>query len=215
MNLSSKRVLKVSSLYMAVAYLTGIIIYVLILRYPSIENPMDKLQIVLAMKSTTFITNLIMYVLFGPVLILFILSLNRVIQRESIILKFSSIIGYIWAGSLTASGMISNGIIEPVSNLYNLDPELALRIWEIGDTISQGIGNGNGEILGGIMTLGISLVIGKKLGIFGTIIGIIGIATTVPILTDLTALFGILQLVWFILVGFSSSYQQFSQYSSH
>lgn len=215
MNLSSKRVLKVSSLYMAVAYLTGIIIYVLILRYPSIENPMDKLQIVLAMKSTTFITNLIMYVLFGPVLILFILSLNRVIQRESIILKFSSIIGYIWAGSLTASGMISNGIIEPVSNLYNLDPELALRIWEIGDTISQGIGNGNGEILGGIMTLGISLVIGKKLGVFGTIIGIIGIATTVPILTDLTALFGILQLVWFILVGFSSSYQQSSQYSSH
>lgn len=215
MNLSSKRVLKVSSLYMAVAYLTGIIIYVLILRYPSIENPMDKLQIVLAMKSTTFITNLIMYVLFGPVLILFILSLNRVIQRETIILKFSSIIGYIWAGSLTASGMISNGIIEPVSNLYNLDPELALRIWEIGDIISQGIGNGNGEILGGIMTLGISLVIGKKLGVFGTIIGIIGITTTVPILTDLTALFGILQLVWFILVGFSSSYQQSSQYSSH
>lgn len=215
MNKNSKAILKVSSLYMATAYLTGIIIYVVILKYPYIDSSLEKLKVIFDMKGIYFLTNTIMYVLFGPALILFILTLNLRLVNKPLLLKFSSITGYIWAGSLVASGMISNGAILPIAKLYNSNPELATRLWEVIDTIAQGIGNGYGEILGGIMTLGISIVIGKKLGTYGTIVGIIGIATIVPVLTDLTALFGILQLVWFILVGFSSSCQQPSQYSSH
>jgi hypothetical protein len=76
--------------------------------------------------------------------------------------------------------------------------------WQIIDSIAKGIGNGNGEILGGIFTLFISIsgLIGKKLSKFinytGCLTGFIGILSVIPVLVDLTGLFGIVQIIWFI-----------------
>ena len=200
-----------SSVYMAVAYITGILIFVVVLKYPQITEDLDKVKLIVEMKSMMFVSNLIMYVVFGPVLILFILFLVSLLDnRQTVLVKFSAIIGYIWAGSLTASGMIANGAIEPITRLFSDNPEQAVYLWQMLDTVSLSIGNGNGEILGGLMTLGFGIAImqnehlSRGLGVFGIIVGFIGILSLIPPLADLAVIFGILQLGWFVLTGFSS-----------
>ncbi|MBB6479868.1 hypothetical protein [Spirochaeta isovalerica] len=200
-----------SSLYMALAYITGIIIFIAVLKYPSITEDMDKVRILVDMKTMVFSTNLLMYVLFGPILVLFILYLrSKLSDDKSVLVGFSSVVGYIWAGSLTASGMIANGAIEPIIKLFQVDPDQAVFLWRMFDTVSLSIGNGNGEILGGLMTLGFGMAMVKDphlsrgLGIFGIIIGLIGVISLIPGLVDLAVIFGLMQLVWFVLTGFSS-----------
>ena len=200
-----------SSVYMAVAYITGILIFVVVLKYPQITEDLDKVKLIVEMKSMMFVSNLIMYVVFGPVLILFILFLVSLLDnRQTVLVKFSAIIGYIWAGSLTASGMIANGAIEPITRHFSDNPEQAVYLWQMLDTVSLSIGNGNGEILGGLMTLGFGIAImqnehlSRRLGVFGIIVGFIGILSLIPPLADLAVIFGILQLGWFVLTGFSS-----------
>ncbi len=203
---------KAASLYLASAYLAGIIIFVAVLKYPAITDEIEKVKMIAEMKSIFFICHLLMYVLFGPVLVLFILFLkSRMANRETLPVRFASVIGFIWAGSLTASGMITNAAIGPVSGLFAENQEQAVYLWQILDTVATAIGNGNGEILGGLMTLcfGIAMFtddhFSNFMGIFGIIIGSVGIITVIPILTNLTIIFGILQLVWFVLSGFSGS----------
>jgi len=200
-----------SSVYMAVAYITGILIFIVVLKYPQITEDLDKVKLLVEMKSMMFVSNLIMYVVFGPVLILFILFLVSLLDnRQTVLVKFSAIIGYIWAGSLTASGMIANGAIEPITRHFSDNPEQAVYLWQMLDTVSLSIGNGNGEILGGLMTLGFGIAImqnehlSRGLGVFGIIVGFIGILSLIPPLADLAVIFGILQLGWFVLTGFSS-----------
>jgi len=200
-----------SSVYMAVAYITGILIFIVVLKYPQITEDLDKVKLIVEMKSMMFVSNLIMYVVFGPVLILFILFLVSLLDnRQTVLVKFSAIIGYIWAGSLTASGMIANGAIEPITRLFSDNPEQAVYLWQMLDTVSLSIGNGNGEILGGLMTLGFGIAIlqnehlSRGLGVFGIIVGSIGILSLIPALAGLAVIFGILQLGWFVLTGFSS-----------
>lgn len=200
-----------TSLYMTLAYLAGIIIFIVILRYPEITEEIDKVKIIIEMKSMVFLTNVILYVLFGPVLIMFILFLKSMLDNsETMLVRFSAIIGYIWAGSLTASGMIANGAIEPITRLFSDNPDKAIDLWQMLDTVSMSLGNANGEILGGLMTLGFGIAmlkgikISRGLGVLGIIVGSIGIISLIPALADLTVVFGLLQLVWFVLTAFSS-----------
>ncbi|MBK8784685.1 MAG: hypothetical protein IPO22_23455 [Anaerolineales bacterium] len=117
-------------------------------------------------------------------------------------------VGIIWAGSLIASGMASNAGIDLVVALYAKDPAQAMLTWETIETIaSNGIGNGNGEILGGVWTLLVSLAalrsggLTKALNILGLLIGAVGIITLTPGLKDLVGIFAIGHIIWYIWVG--------------
>jgi hypothetical protein len=65
-------------------------------------------------------------------------------------------------------------------------------------------GNGNGEILGGLMTLLVSWAalqtggLPKFLNYLGVVVGLVGIISTIPGLSSLTGMFGISQIVWFV-----------------
>ena len=73
--------------------------------------------------------------------------------------------------------------------------------------MADGIGNGNGEILGGVWILLVSLAalrtggLPKSLNVLGLLTGAVGIISLLPGLTDLVALFGLSQLVWYAGVG--------------
>ena len=199
-----------AGLYMAAAYLTGIIIFIAVLKYPQITSASEKVRIAVEMKNMVFTTNILMYVLFGPVLVLFIQGLaSRLTNPESPVVKFSAVTGYIWAGSLAAAGMISNAALEPLQRLFVSDPGKAEFFWQTIETVTAGIGYGDGELLGGLMTFGFGLALlkdsrfGRASGILGIVAGFIGIASLVPALSGLTAVFGLLQLAWFVAVGIS------------
>jgi hypothetical protein len=197
-----------AALYLAAAYLIGIALFLVVLDYPSITDPAKKVALLVEKQMVIFSTNLLMYVFFGIFLIVLVLALyDRLKSGAPALMQVATAIGIIWAGSLIASGMVSNAGIAPVVALYAKDPAQAALTWQGIESVGSGLGNGNGEILGGPWTLLVSVAalraagLPKSLGILGLLVGAVGIITIFPRLTDLTGAFGLGQIVWLIWLG--------------
>jgi hypothetical protein len=160
-------------------------------------------------QTVIFSTNLLMYVFFGFALIVLSLALyDRLKSGAPAIMQVATTIGIIWAGSLIASGMVSNAGIAPVVALYAHDPAQAALAWQGIESVASGLGNGNGEILGGLWTLLVSLAalraggLPRGLNTLGLLVGAVGIISLIPGLTDLmTGVFGLSQIIWFVWLG--------------
>ncbi len=197
-----------AALYLAIAYLIGIVLFLVVLDYPSITDPAQKVALLIEKQMVIFSTNLLMYVFFGVFLIVLSLALyDRLKSGAPAIMQVATVIGIIWAGSLIASGMVSNAGIAPVVALYAKDPAQAALTWQVIESVASGLGNGNGEILGGLLTLLVSLAalrtggLPKGLNILGLLVGAVGIITILPGLTDLVGVFGLSQIIWFVWLG--------------
>jgi hypothetical protein len=197
-----------AALYLAVAHLIGIVLFLVILNYPSMTDPAQKVALLVEKQMVIFSTNLLMYVFFGVFLIVLSLALyDRLKSGAPAIMQMAIAIGIIWAGSLIASGMVSNAGIAPVVALYARDPAQAALTWQGIESVASGLGNGNGEILGGLLTLLVSLAalraggLPKVLNILGLLVGAMGVISIFPGLTDLTGVFGLGQIIWFVWLG--------------
>ena len=197
-----------AALYLAMAYLIGISLFLVVLDYPSITDAAQKVALLVEKQSIIFGTNLLMYVFFGIFLVVLSLTLyERLKSGMTAVTQVATVIGIIWAGSLIASGMISNAGIAPALALNAKDPAQAALLWQGIEIVSSGLGNGNGEILGGVWTLLVSWAalqtggLPKGLNILGLLAGAVGLVSILPGLTDLTGLFGISQMVWFAWLG--------------
>lgn len=194
-----------AALYLAVAYLIGMAIFLVVLDYPSISDPAQKVALLVEMPAVTFVTNLLMYVFFGVGLTLLALALYQRLQAGApALMQVATALGVIWAGSLIASGMVANAGIAPAVALYAHDPAQAALAWQGIETVASGLGNGNGEILGGLWVLLVSLAalrtggLPKGLNILGLLVGAVGILSLIPGLTDLVGAFGLGQVIWFV-----------------
>jgi hypothetical protein len=198
-----------AALYLAVAYLIGMVIFLAVLDYPSITDPAQKVSLLVEKQAVIFSTNLLMYVFFGVFLIVLSLALyERLKPGAPAIMQAASVIGMIWAGSLVASGMVSNAGITPVVALYAKEPAQAALTWQGIETVANGLGNGNGEILGGLWALLVSLAalraggLPKGLNIIGLLVGTVGIISIIPGLTEvMSGVFGLSQIIWFVWLG--------------
>jgi hypothetical protein len=194
-----------AALYLAVAYLLGIVLFLFVLDYPNIVDPAQKVALLVDKQMVIYSTNLMMYVIFGFFLIVLALALyERLKVGAPAIMQVATVIGIIWAGSLIASGMVSNAGIAPVVALYGKDPAQAALTWQGFEVVASGLGNGNGEILGGLMTLLVSWAalrtggLPKFLNYLGVVVGLVGIVSTIPGLSDLAGIFGMSQIIWFV-----------------
>jgi len=198
-----------AALYMALAHLMGLIIFIVVLDYISITDLAQKLAVNVANQAVVFSTNLLMYVFFGFFLIVFALALyNRLKAGSPALMQVATTIGIIWAGSLIASGMVANAALTSVVALNPTNPSQAALVWQAVESVANGLGNANGEILGGLMTLLISLAafksagLPKGLSILGLVVGSLGIISLVPVLTGtLGPVFGLGQIIWFAWMG--------------
>lgn len=197
-----------AALYMALAHLTGIIIFIVILDYISIIDLAQKFAMIVENRAVVFSTNLLMYVFFGFFLIVFSLALyNKLKAGAPALIQVATAIGIIWAGSLIASGMVANAALTSVVALNATDPSQAALTWQGIEPVIDGLGNANGEILGGLMTLLVSLAalragqLPRDLNILGLFVGVTGIITIIPALNALVAAFGLIQIIWFIWMG--------------
>jgi hypothetical protein len=197
-----------AALYLAAAYSIGIVLFVFVLDYLSITEPAQKVALLVDKQTVFYITNLLMYVIFGVFLIVLVLALyERLNTASPAIIRTATAIGIIWAGALIASGMVANAGIAPVVALYHEDPTQAASTWLAIESVANGLGGANGEILGGLLTLLVSLAalqvsgLPKWLNYLGILVGVVGIITTLPSLSDLTGLFGISQILWFVWLG--------------
>lgn len=197
-----------AALYMATAHLIGIIIFLVVLDYLSITDPAQKVALNVEKQTVIFSTNLLMYVFFGFALIGLSLALyDRLKSGAPALMQVATAIGIIWAGSLIASGMAANAGLATVVALYAKDPTQAVLTFQAIEAITNGLGNANGEILGGPLTLLVSLAalraggLPKGLNILGLLVGAVGIITIIPALNALTGVFGLGQIIWFIWLG--------------
>jgi len=197
-----------AALYLAAAYLIGIVLFLFVLDYPSIVEPAQKVALLVDKQMVIYITNLLMYVIFGVFLVVLALALYERLNTSSpAIIRTATAIGIIWAGALIASGMVSNAGIAPVVTLYGKDPAQAALTWLAIESVANGLGGANGEILGGLLTFLVSWAalraggLLKGLNYLGVLVGAVGIISTVPGLNDLAGLFGMSQILWFVWLG--------------
>ncbi len=196
-----------AALYLAAAYLIGMVLFLVVLDYPSITDPAQKVALLVEKKAVIFSTNLLMYVFFGVFLLILSLALyDRLKSSAPAIMQVATALGIIWAGSLVASGMVSNAGIAPSVSLYATDPAQAALTWQGVEAVASGLGNGNGEILGGVWTLLVSVAalrggLPKAFNILGLLVGAVGIVSIFPAPTGLTGIFGLGQMIWFVWLG--------------
>lgn len=197
-----------AALYLALAYIVNIVIFLVILDYPSIVDPIQKMELIVNQQMVMFASNMIGYVIFGLFLIVFTLALYERLKSSSPALtKVAAVIGFIWAGSLIASGMVSNSGLAPTVALYATDPALAASNWSVIESVANGLSGVNGEILGGLLTVMVSWIalrareFPKAVNYLGLLVGLLGVVTSIPGLYNLTGLFGVGQIIWFVWLG--------------
>ncbi len=198
-----------SALYMAAAYLIGIVLFVIVLDYPSISDPAQKVALNVDKQLVIFSTNLLMYVFFGFFLIILSLALyDRLKSGAPAIMQAATAIGIIWAGSLIASGMVANAGLAMIVPLYAQDPAQAALTWQTIEAVAHGLGDANGEILGGPLTLLVSLAalrageLPRGLNVLGLLVGVAGIISIIPGLTEvMVGIFSLGQIIWFVWLG--------------
>lgn len=198
----------IAALYMAISHLIGIVIFLVILDYLNITDPAQKMALNVDKQMIIFSTNLLMYVFFGFALIILSLALyDRLKAGTPALMQVAAVVGVIWAGSLIASGMVANAGLATIATLYAKDPTQAVLTFQGIEAMANGLGNANGEILGGVWTLLVSLAalrtggLPKVLNILGLVVGAVGILTIIPVMNAFTGLFGLGQIIWFFWLG--------------
>lgn len=197
-----------AALYLAAAYAIGITLFLVVLDYPHIVEPAQKVALLVDKPMVIYLTNLVLYEIFGIVLAALALALYERMQGASpAIIRMATAIGLIWAGILIASGLVANSAIAPVLALQAKDPARAVVAYMAIEAVSNGLSSANGEILGGVWTLLVTWAAWQAKGLprglnyLGLLVGVVGLVSAIPGLNDLTGLFGISQMLWFIWLG--------------
>ena len=197
-----------AALYEAAAYVLGIVFFIGIADYSGVVDPLEKVALLVDNQAMLSLINLIIYVLFGIVLVVLSLALHDQLKAGSpAIMQVATAFGLIWAGVVIASGMIYNIGLGVVADLYSTDPAQAATVWLAIDAVFEGIGGGV-EVLGGLWVLLVSWAalrtaeLPKVLNYLGLLVGVAGIITLVPALGEIGGMvFGLGQIVWFAWLG--------------
>lgn len=196
-----------AALYLAVAYLVAMPYFLIVVDYPSLVEPDEKVAALVAHQSSMYVMHLLTLVVFGIVLAVLALALWKRLAGSASLAAAGAAVGLIWAVTLVASGLVFNYGAGVVVDLNATEPGQAAAAWQAIEPVADGLGSGGGEFLGGLWVLLVSIAalqtaaLPKALNWLGILIGVAGIASVIPMLLDARYVFGLLQIVWFIGVG--------------
>lgn len=177
---------------------------------PAAENAAQRIEFMAAHQGLSFAINLVGYILFGIAMTILSLGLFERLRGEDgknrpasqLALGF----GMIWSGLVFASGMIANIGLQVLADLQAHDPESAPAVFHAYRLVVDGLGGGN-EIVGGLWLLCICLAmwgrsdIPKAATLLTGMLGVVGIVTTLPPLAELSAVFGIGLILWYLWIA--------------
>lgn len=199
----------IAAIVEAVLYIVGIAVLFLFLtpEMDEVRSDLERLRFVIDNKTLFQVWHVLIYVIFGLVLIPLTIVINENFKTASLFgTQVAPVLGFIWAGLVISSGMINTVGMETISDLIEQDPSAALNAWQIIGSIQNALGGGV-EIVGGLWVFLISLY-GLKQSVFprfmnylGLLVGGAGILTIVPGLGDLGLIFGLSQIIWFAWIG--------------
>jgi hypothetical protein len=198
----------VAALTEAAIYVAGIAYFLVILDFASVTSPLQQIELFVANQTSLYAMYLLIYVVFGVVLVALVLALHARLATEApMLMGATTAFGLLWAGLVIASGMIANIATGVVVDLYGTDPAQATTVWLAVSPVIDGLGGGN-EVVGGIWTLLVSVValrtgaLRRGLNYVGLVVGTAGILSAIPALGEIGGgIFGITQIVWFLGLG--------------
>ncbi|MFC5369067.1 DUF4386 family protein [Salinirubrum litoreum] len=203
-----RRIGGIAALTEAAIYVAGILYFLVVLDYANVSGPLQQVELFVANQTSLYAMNLLIYVVFGAVLVALVLALHdRLKTGAPTLMQAATAFGLIWAGLVIASGMIANVGTGVVVDLYATDPTQAAATWTAIGPVVDGLGGGN-EVVGGIWTLLVSVaalrgkLLPSLLNYVGIVVGAAGIVSAVPAFGEIGgAVFGLTQIVWFVGLG--------------
>ena len=199
-----------AALIQALCYICGFVMLA------TVMNPQDagdwsrvqKLEYTLEHAALFQLWHIIIYVIFGIALVVLAVSLHRLLGgNSSLIMAIATPFGLIWSGLVIASGMVANVGLMAVAQIHARNAEEAASSWAIIGAVQDGIGGGI-ELVGGVWVLLVSVssmisgaVLPRWLNGLGVVVGVAGIATIIPALSGLGAVFGLTQILWFVAIA--------------
>ena len=198
----------IAALYEAAAYVAGMVGFLLVVDVSSVDDPVEQVTLLVDNQAFLSILHLIVYVAWGAFMVVLALALyDRLKAGSPAMAQTATVFALIWAGLVIASGTLFIVGMGTVVDLFGEDPAQAATAWLAINSVFEGLSGI--EIVGGIWMLLVSWaalraeVLPKALNYLGAVIGMAGLLTVVPVLSDaLTAAFGLGQIVWFIWLGF-------------
>lgn len=196
-----------AALYAGLAYIVGILMFGLVLKWP--EDIGAQFQLITDQQTLLHWLYIFIYQLWAIALLLLGNALTGLLTAASESLKkliFS--LTLIWATLIAASGMLSNIGVQAALELAQTNPSQALELWQVISVITNALGGGN-EYIGGFWMLAISIGMkqssdfSSKLAILGFFVAALGIVSALPGLADCGLLFGLSQIIWFLWLGIS------------
>jgi hypothetical protein len=198
----------IAALYMAAAYIVGMVGFLAVVDVSGVVDPVQKVALMVDNQAFLYIMHLIIYVVWGVFLVVLALALYERLKAGSpAIVQTATVFGLIWAAVIIVAGMIYNVGMGNVVDLYGKDPALAGTVWLTIDSVFEGLGGSN-EVLGGIWILLISWAalrageLPRVLNYLGLAVGVAGIISVVPALAEIFIyIFALGQIVWFVWLG--------------
>ena len=207
MNCDLQKLGGIAALIEAALYVTGFGLFLTILDPSGYEGHVQKLTFLADKQVASYVANLLIYVVFGVVLVVLSLALHaRLKDGSPAIVQAATAFGLIWAGLVIASGMIANIGNSAVVELFSENQDQAVMLWLALGTVQEALGGGN-EIVGSLWVLLLSWAalrtskLPKALNYLGVLVGLAGILTVAPNLDVLMDVFGLGQIVWFAWLG--------------
>ena len=198
----------IAALYEAAVYVLAMLFFLIVVDYPSLVDPVEKVALLVDNQTIMYIMYLLSYVVFSIVLVVLALALyDRLKDGSLAMMQIATAIGLIWAAVVIASGYVFNMGMDTVVELYGKDPAQAATVWLAIESASEGLGGAKGEILGGLWMLLVSWAalrgggLPKVLNYLGVVVGVAGLVSAVPALEMLALVFGLGQIVWFVWLG--------------
>jgi hypothetical protein len=198
----------IAALYIAFAYLAAIPYFLVLVNYPGVVDPVQKVILLRDNYLSMYLMHLFSFEFVALALIIVTLALyQRLKERAPSTAPVAAVVGLIWACLLLASVMVFNYGMGAVVRLYATDPSQAVSAWQVIEPIAGALGGTGGQILGAVWFLLLSgaalrtKVLPTALNWLGVGIGTAGILSLVPGLSGPDAVFGLLQIVWFFWLG--------------
>jgi len=198
----------IAALYIALALLSAMPYFLLVVDYLGAETAAEKVALVVANYASMYAMYIFTYVFYGVALGVLAFALyDRLHAHAPATMRVATAIGLLWSVALVTSGMIFNYGMTTIVALANTDPTQAGLAWQAIEPVAEALGGAGGEILGGLWVLLVSVVtlrsgaLPRLLGWFGVVIGAAGLISVIPPLHDASLVFGMLLIAWFAWVG--------------
>ncbi|WP_051275339.1 DUF4386 family protein [Aestuariibacter salexigens] len=192
---------------MPLCYVCMFVVFGALLSIPQTDVINDKIAYIASNQDMISVAYLSGYLVFGCLLLVAVQATHNMLShRQSHLLNSASIFGLIWVVLMMCAGMTALVGMQTMSDMYSDGKGSAETVFYIYATVVNALGGGI-EFLGGMWVLLVSMValrqqqFPKPLGLFGCLVGVLGILTIYLAIPGFKDAFGLSQMVWFIWFG--------------